>query len=358
MSVGDRIGALARTAAARWNDFWFVEGPAHGVALMRIGFGIFWLIRFLQFLPYVRLIFSDQGWHHPFIENPQGIVDLPTFVFAKLGQPVPLAVAWTLYVFTLGTIVCFTIGYRTRLALAAFTAMFVYYYALYMHMTNSSYDRMLLTLMCLLTLSPCGKAVSVDAWLAARDGEPFLDKHPLWAARLIAVQVAIVYFGTGVFKMCSASWDKGEVICTAMISEWGSELAYLLVRTGLSWGVYDLAVIGTILFELYAGFALFSPRLRRPTFVIGTFFHTQIWLVLQIPQFMFLPMTYFVFADPEWLRDRCTRIGDWIGAKLGKPAAPVAIEADDDTSVPKRSVERPVSGEEHDANEPAADQGS
>jgi hypothetical protein len=298
---------LAAKPLELWESFWFLSGPPHGLAVFRILFGLYWLSRWLIWGPHVALCFSGDGMYFPFVETPaDGIHDLRDLM-GWTTPPMSEPTAWLLYLVTLASLAMVTAGCFTRPALAVYLASFVYHYLLFMHMLNSSFDRLLFVITVVLLLSPCGKALSVDAWRARRRGSETPAEVPLWTQRLICVQVAIMYFGTGVFKITLPDWNGGDLIFTSMAGDWATPLGFWLLQRQLSWGWYDLASLFTKVFEVWAAVLLFSPRWQGLFFVLGFLFHLSIALTLSVWQFMIMPLAYVLFVEPRTTLDRLTR---------------------------------------------------
>lgn len=59
------ILSISLLPARAWSRFWFISGPADGLALFRIVFGLYCLIRWVWWAPHVTLFFSREGMHFP-----------------------------------------------------------------------------------------------------------------------------------------------------------------------------------------------------------------------------------------------------------------------------------------------------
>jgi hypothetical protein len=286
--------------ASAWNRFWFVKGPPHALAIFRFFFGVFWLIRWCSWMPYVSLYFSGDGLHlTKFLPPVNGIHNF-NGLMGWLTQPVSPAVAWVIYSIGLVLIVCICIGLFTRIALLAFFICLQYYYYLYLFMHGTSYDRLFMLLIAMLLLSPCGKALSIDVLLAKRKKNytPTLQCN-LWTQQMICVQVAIVYFATGIHKLVSPVWKNGDIIETAFRGDYAGPLGFAIARLRIPVGVYDLLTICIIIFELVVGFLLFSKRWQKIAFIAGAAFHIFNSSLIWIPEFLSLIFTYVLFVHPS-----------------------------------------------------------
>jgi hypothetical protein len=279
-----------------WEDFWHPRGPPQALGLFRVWLGLYWLVRLLPLVPHVTLVFSGDGMYFPYVDFPEnGIHSFRDFL-GWLTPPMPPAMAWVLFLAMLASLVLWTAGWWTKAALGVFNASFVYHYLLCFHMQNTSYDRTLFIILLILSFGPCDRAFSLDARLGRKDGA---SPAPLWTQRLICVQIALLYLGTGLAKLSSSTWTTGGVLYKAMQGNWATPASFWLIRQDLSPGWYDLGVVLTKLFEIYAAVFIFLPRFRPWVFAGGLFFHLSIAVLLGIWQFLFIPLTYVLFVEPQ-----------------------------------------------------------
>lgn len=276
----------------------FPHGPPHALALFRIGFATMLLLRYAHLAPHVELLLSCEG-----IVMPRG------FPFAD-GPGVGLA--WLAYATAVLSTVGVLLGLVTRVSTTLCAAAFVYHYAVYFSASNFSFDALFAIVAVLLALSPCGAALSLDS----RSGRAAPGRvHLLWAQRMICVCVAMLYFGTGLFKLSSQAWSSGDVIQWNMVGDWSTGLSHWLVRRQIPVGVFDAVAIGTTVFELCMPWLLFRRTWLPVAALLGTSFHLGIWLLHDIWEFMVVPMTYVLFVDPpsveRWLQTWRSRLLRW-----------------------------------------------
>src|SRR4029450_9662346 len=63
-----------------------------------------------------------------------------------------------------------------------------------------------------LAVAPCGRELSVDAWLRARRGWPALDlRAPAWPLWLLRFEASVVYGASGLSKLVDGDWFGGTV---------------------------------------------------------------------------------------------------------------------------------------------------
>lgn len=196
----------------------------------------------------------------------------------------------------------------------------------------------------LLAASPCGDALSVDAWLAARrgrrraSGPAVAYGFPLRCAWLL---IGVAYWFPGLAKLrAGPEWIFSENLKLLMYSFWAARDFVPLIRIDRYPLLYQGAAATTVAVELGFLPALFLPRLRPLAIAAGMFFHLMVAEYLRI---FFTPLMacYVVFVDwaalwkslgarrlPShlFLVDQPVpgpvRIGD---ARLGGPAAVAAL---------------------------------
>jgi hypothetical protein len=252
---------------------------------------------------HVDLFFTTGGFLFPRFEVPSDGIKTIADLLGWFGQPLPRTTSWTLFLSTGLTIVLITIGLLTRPALLLLLLFFTYYWTLYLHMFNTSFHRLLYVITFILLFSPCAQVWSVGSYLKGKNRDPESKSNvSLWTQRLICIQVIFVYFGTGVFKIMSPAWNNGENVATSLMGDWASPVGFWILQQDFSWGVYDLASLLVILFEIYAVVFIFDPRRQKVVFIIGVAFHGSIAITLNIWQFMIIPLTYILFVEPEKMR--------------------------------------------------------
>jgi len=125
------------------------------------------------------------------------------------------------------------------------------------------------------------------------------------------IQVAYIYFISGLDKLMSDTWRSGvafdyirhlEVLYNPVLPPiFASEFWNII----FSWS--------TILFELSFVFLVWNRSIRLPMLLIGCIFHLFIWIVLSLPDFALIMITsYLVFLkDSDY-----DRIKSWVKRRL------------------------------------------
>jgi hypothetical protein len=246
---------IARAASA-WDRVWFAPTQAHSLAAFRIGFGLLWIVITLSSLPnWMRFYGRD------------GIVPFSWLGDPFFARPSLLSVSasdqwtWAFFVFTLAAAICFTVGYRTRVATIAL-------YLTVISMVNRTptvthgedlVSRPLLFFACFASL---GDAWSVDAWLRSRRGAPAPAAGAIWPLRMMQISVAFVYlFSLPAKPSDDRAWIDGTALYYVMASENWSRFPHL--ATLFAYGpLTSLLTVGTLVVEGAFPFLVWWSRTR------------------------------------------------------------------------------------------------
>ncbi len=140
--------------------------------------------------------------------------------------------------------------------------------------------------------------------------------HP-WALRLLFVQLVLLYFMNGVYKLLGPEWFAGDTMYyvshDAWWSRWSADwlpMHYLLLRL-VTWSV--------LAWELSFPLAVLSTKWRAWTLAIGAAFHVGSGIMLNLGMF---PLYALCFYLPELPWER------WIDSwNRSAPADPTAVAA-------------------------------
>ena len=107
--------------------------------------------------------------------------------------------------------VAMSLGFLTRLATA--TTFAIVTYNLFLSTTHFHNNRAYLVIVLgLLAVAPCGRELSLDAWLRRRRGRPPLDlSAPAWPLWLLRFECAAIYAASGMSKLLDPDWFGGTV---------------------------------------------------------------------------------------------------------------------------------------------------
>lgn len=286
----------------QWNHFWYRRVPPHALALTRIAFGSFLLLYWGLKAHQVPMLFSDRGLILPLF---------PAHSFGPLAPLFPpvLSVACVLFAIFYVCLILFTIGLRMRLAGLAAFLLYVYYWLLSLHLFNTSFDRLFLFTLLVLTLSGADRTLSVRAWREGGDARSFTGVSIL-PQRLLMLQITFVYLGVALQKLWLPDWQSGEILSYSMVGVWGSALGNWIVARNWPMAVFDVSVFLIKAFETAMPIGLWVPRVQRWFMAGGILFHTGIALLLDIWWFLVLIPAYVLFFDAEEVQ-ACTQ--RWLG---------------------------------------------
>jgi len=284
-----------KSALKALHDFFLPEGSPKRLGIFRILFGLYLCWRWFSIFPHVRLFFSVEGIYLPLYDYPTGSIQSLQDLFGWLSTPASLSQAYLYYLITALALVLFTVGYFARFAIAVFAIFWFYYYLIYYHTPNCTFDRIIFIFSIILIFSPCDKAYSISTWIKKLKGISVPKSVPLWTQRLLTFQIAWMYFGSGLYKALSANWNGGEIIQTALMGDWSTPFSFYIAQQNIPLGAYDILVLMVIMFELTAGFLLFDPRYQKIYFVAGTIFHISNAMLLNVWEFIFFPISYILF---------------------------------------------------------------
>lgn len=281
------------------HDFLLPYGSPNNLGLFRLLFGIYLLWHFVPLFPHIRNYFSVEGFYLPFLEAPTEGINSINDLIGLFTSPASVTSAYVYFILTTISLLLFTVGYLARPAIFIFSLFWAYYYFLYMHFTNCSFDKVIMIFALILPFSPCDEAWSLKAWFRTRRGLPSPVSVPLWTQQLICLEICIMYFGTAAFKIFAGAWNGGEVIQTALMGDWTTPISFWLVRQNLPMGFYDILMISVIFFEFTAWFLLYDPRYQKLWMWGGLFFHLSNAILLNVWEFMFFPLTYILFLKEK-----------------------------------------------------------
>jgi hypothetical protein len=279
-----------------WNVFWFGPISAKPLGAFRIVFGLTALANLALLSVDIDYWFTGigllQGREAYLISGPWR----PTLL-AWVQDPVSVRLYFAA---TAIVAVLLTLGWRTRL-----TSVLFYLMMLSIHhrnsLTNSGADTLLVILAFYLMLSPCGAALSIDAFHAARRrgtlAEPLIVP---WAQRLIQLQICLIYFDTAILKCNGSAWLNGTALHYVLYNtEIGRFRLDFLTQYPLA---INLATYAGLFTEFTLVFLLWFRATRRWAILAGLALHIGILFVVNIPIFGELTTAcYLTFLAPDEL---------------------------------------------------------
>jgi HTTM domain len=238
--------------------------------------------------------------------------------------------------------VAMTVGFLTRVATA--TTFAIVAYNLCLSTTHFHNNRAYLVIVLgVLAVAPCGRELSVDAWLRRRRGRPPLDlRAPAWPLWLLRFECAAIYAASGMSKLLDPDWFGGTVpwqrVVQARDQLEASPLPGWAVSVLTDRDFYTGAAKLVICTELFIAVGLWWRGTRYAAVWVAVVFHVSIQASASVEVFSVLALAVLVVWAVPSTRDRVLRIDptdehqrrwsavvrglDWLARFRVEPAAP------------------------------------
>jgi uncharacterized membrane protein YphA (DoxX/SURF4 family) len=206
--------------------------------------------------------------------------------------------------------VAMTVGFLTRIATA--TTFAIVAYNLFLSTTHFHNNRAyLVVVLAALAVAPCGRELSVDAWLRRRRGQPPLDpRSPAWPLWLLRFECAAVYAASGTSKLLDPDWFGGTTTWLRVVHSrddldvlpgW---VVSILTDRGFHTGAAKLIVLT----ELFIAFGLWWRGTRYAAVWVAVVFHFSIQASASVEVFSVLAVSVLVIWAVPSTRDRVLRV--------------------------------------------------
>jgi hypothetical protein len=255
--------ALAAVRPDLWGRLFLARVDPRPLGLMRIALGVVLLWTFLDFLPEIRLFFTDEGiwlpgmarsqWGGPlrYLWDPadgfehwwsplRAALSVPSVLHLRSDPPI----AFTLYALVLVSGMLMVLGVWTRWTTIATWVLAEQLYR-YNGLFYTGGDFIIRAFLFLGMLSRWGEAYSVDAWRRQRrlirggaTDYPGPRPIPAWPQRLMMLHLACIYAATGLLKT-GLTWREGTALYYAM----NLDHFYRWPATGLIAAVQHIGVL-------------------------------------------------------------------------------------------------------------------
>jgi uncharacterized membrane protein YphA (DoxX/SURF4 family) len=250
--------------------------------------------------------------------------------------------------------VAMSLGLHTRVATA--TTFTIVAYNLFLSTTHFHNNRAYLVIVLgLLAVAPCGRELSLDAWLRHRRGLPPLDTYaPAWPLWLLRFECAAVYGASGLSKLLDPDWFGGTVTWQRVerardelgsLPDW---LVSLLTNRSFHTGAAKLIVLT----ELFIAVGLWRRATRYAAVWVAVCFHLAIEGSASVQVFSYLAISVLVIWAVPSTRDRVlrfdptaagqrrlaafVRVFDWLArfrVERSSPGTPVEVVDRDGTAI-------------------------
>jgi hypothetical protein len=208
--------------------------------------------------------------------------------------------------------VAMSLGLLTRPATA--TTFVIVAYNLFLSTTHFHNNRAYLVIVLgLLAVAPCGRELSLDAWVRRRRGRPPLDlSAPAWPLWLLRFECAAVYGASGLSKLVDPDWFGGTVTWQRVVRArdelegWPLPDWAVSVLTDRTFHTGAAKLI--VLTELFIAVGLWWRGTRYAAVWAAVSFHVAIEVSASVQVFSYLAIAVLVIWVVPSTRDRMLRI--------------------------------------------------
>ena len=225
--------------------------------------------------------------------------------YPELSGGLYLALLWV----GVAAALAMSLGLFTRVATA--TTFAVVAYNLFLSSTHFHNNRAyLLIVVGLLALAPCGRELSLDAWIRRRRGLPALDPTaPVWPLWLLRFECAAVYGASGLSKLVDPDWFGGTVTWQRVtrarddLTAWPDWAVSILTDRNFHTGAAKFIVLT----ELFIALGLWWRGSRYAAVWVAVIFHLSIEGSAAVQIFSLLGIAVLVVWAVPSTRDRVLR---------------------------------------------------
>jgi hypothetical protein len=228
--------------------------------------------------------------------------------YPELPEAVYVGLLW------LGAVaaVAMSLGFLTRLSTA--TTFAIVAYNLFLSTTHFHNNRAyLLIVLGILAVAPCGRELSLDAWIRRRRGRPALSlSAPAWPLWLLRFECAAIYGASGLSKLVDPDWFGGTVTWQRVVRARDELEAFPLpdwvVSAFTDRAFHTGAAKFVVLTELFIALGLWWRGTRYAAVWVAVVFHLTIEMSASVQVFSYLGIAVLVIWAVPSTRDRVLRI--------------------------------------------------
>jgi predicted DCC family thiol-disulfide oxidoreductase YuxK len=312
-----RFGREALAAVGRtWSQIWFQSRPTSPLELTRMGVGAALLLNYSLAAPYLFDFWGDDG-RMPRALAMQDISPLTQSVFFYFNAPWQWVAFHALFLLCCAALV---VGWRTSWVKWIVLVGQISYQHRDQNLTYGV-DHILACLLLILCVAPIGRAMSLDRVRAVRAVKRLNLEGTLppysspWAGactRLMQIQMAVLFFYSGIAKMGSTWWDGDAVWVVFSTSEFYQPV--LLDVFARHYWLVNIATYAPVLIEIAFPFLIWQQRTRPYLLAAAIFLHLQFMIFMRLYYFSsVMIMGHMSFVRPEWL----THLGEAWKRKIG-----------------------------------------
>ena len=208
--------------------------------------------------------------------------------------------------------IAMSLGLVTRVATT--TTFAIATYNAFLSTTHFHNNRAyLIIVLGVLTLAPCGRELSLDAWIRRRRQRPPLDPSaPAWPLWLLRFECAAIYGASGLSKLLDPDWFGGTVtwqrVVRARDDLEASPLPDWAVSALTDADFHAAAAKLIVLTELFIALGLWWRGTRYAAVWVAVIFHVIIEASASVQVFSLLGIAVLVIWAVPSTRDRVLRI--------------------------------------------------
>ena len=217
------------------------------------------------------------------VESPGRLGFVPEGLGLIAQLPIGPPLARILFVIALSTAATAILGFWSRASLAILTLSAGLLFSLSQRQGAVLHDMHLFWMTALLAASPCGEALSLDAWGKPAPAPSRRYGVPLFFARAL---LGLVYVFPGLHKLrlSGASWMTADNVIHQMHAKWLEHGRLPVLRIDHAPALCALGAVAVVVFELsFLFLALASRRTRLLALAGGLAFHLSTQLFFFIP---------------------------------------------------------------------------
>ena len=311
--IRESFAALGRA----WSQLWFENMTTMPLEIVRMGLGAALLVHYSMAIPYLFEFWGDTGFMPLSVAWAQR-EPWSFSLFFYFSAPWQLAAFHALFLFSCAA---FMVGWRTSWVKWIVFVGKISYEGRNPQLAYGA-DLVVCALLFIMCFSPVGRAMSLDRVRAVRAAkrENLAATVPAysspWAGagiRLMQIQMAVIFFYSGVTKIKWEEWRDGDAIWLVFITNdyYNTFLLDLMAR---QYWVSNVATYATIFVEIAYPFLIWQRRTRPYMLAAAIALHVQFAAFLALIHFsVVMTMGHLSFVRPEWLQ----RLGAWWKRKIG-----------------------------------------
>jgi predicted DCC family thiol-disulfide oxidoreductase YuxK len=318
-----RFGDTAFAAIGRaWSLLWFPNTPTLPLEIARIGLGAALLVYYGLASPYLLDFWGEAGW----MPRAAALAYHHLWTTSELNQSIffYFTASWQLIAFHALFLFCcvaFMLGWRTSWVKWVVLVGAISYDRRN-PMLSYGFHQILACILFILCFAPIGRAMSLDRVRAVRTAKrenlaatlpPYASPWTGACTRLIQIQIAVLFFFTGMAKVQGSDWWNGDAIWMtfATVDFYNDFLLDLFAR---HYWLVNVATYSTIMVQISFPFLIWQQSTRPYMLAAAEVLHIGIAVFLGLFFFSFaMIMGHMSFVRPEWLHG----LGTWWKRKMG-----------------------------------------